>query len=229
MIFLFCLFALISEEKSYGKTILTNTALIIDAPSWLRSVDVRKASARIQNKMEWTTHRFNVYFYADQVEFNKIHSYGARATAITISTKDKSVVYMGPKVNKQNFSKIYSHELVHVIINQKYRGAVPKWLEEGFANHFSKTSKVNYKWLKKQPLIKDLRSLSHPFMGSKDKISYRYKVSQALVEMLDKNCDLDNLFRLSVERSMEDYIKTYCKIFDLNSEYKKWINKKSKR
>ena len=147
---------------------------------------------------------------------------------MTISTKEKSVIHLGPKVTKKNFAQIYGHELVHVIINQKYRGAIPKWLEEGLANFYAKKGKVDYKWLSRFPVPSSIETLSHPFQGDYEKISYRYMVSQALVEMLDKKCKIERLVQLSVERKMEDYIKTFCEIPDLSKALGDWIQKKRK-
>ncbi|MCB0415875.1 MAG: hypothetical protein KDD50_16170, partial [Bdellovibrionales bacterium] len=154
-----------------AKTITTNTALVIDAPDWLKSVDVRKVSESIERKLEWSTRRINVHFHRSQKDFSKIHNFGSRPTAVTISTKEKSVIHLGPKVTKKNFAQIYGHELVHVIINQKYRGAIPKWLEEGLANFYAKKGKVDYKWLSRFPVPSSIEALSHPFQGDYEKIS----------------------------------------------------------
>ncbi len=58
-------------------------------------------------------------------------------------------------------------------------------------------------------------------------IGYRYTASQALAEMLDKKCDLENLIRISFKRDMETYIRNTCAIQDLNSTYQEWVKKKA--
>jgi len=159
-------------------------------------------------------------------DYLKAHNLGAAALAVAKS-KDNSI-HLGPKINNKNFDQVFGHELVHIISFQKYKGAIPKWLEEGLANYVSKKAPVNYKWLAKQAFPKDVRKLTHPFSKSYAQIIYQYRASQALAEMLAKKCDLQNLLRLSVERKMDDYIDTYCKIKDLNAAYKKWVIMKSK-
>jgi hypothetical protein len=168
-----------------------------------------------------------VYWHKTQEEFNRVQSFGSAPAAVTVSTPTKSIIHMGPKVTQANFATVFGHELVHVIINQKYRGAVPKWLEEGLANHLSKSKPVDYHWLAKFPFPNDIQELAHPMKGATEEIIYRYSASQAIIEMLAKKCDLDNLLRLSVQRKMENYIETYCEIRDLNAAYREWVKKKA--
>ena len=214
--------------EAHAKTINTNETKIENAPSWLNATQVEKVTARIQNKLEWTTRKIQVTWYSDAESFGKAQSLGPQAIAVTRITNGQAAVLMGPKVNQTNFASVFGHELVHVIIAQKYKTSIPKWLEEGLANHLSKVEKVNYQWLANQPFPQDVRELAHPFSGSTDGISYRYKASQAFAEMLDKKCDLDNLIRLSVERKLEDYIKRTCEIKDLNQAFQDWVKKKAR-
>jgi len=116
---------------------------------------------------------------------------------------------------------------VHIIIYQKYKEAIPKWLEEGLANYLAKQGQVNYQWLAAHPFPKDVRGLTHPYDGDVDSIHYHYMASQALVEMIAKKCDLTNLLRLSVGRNLDAYLDTYCEIKDLNAAYQKWVKAKS--
>jgi hypothetical protein len=136
-------------------------------------------------------------------------------------------VHLGPDVNDKNFDDVFGHEMVHVIVFQKYKDSIPKWLEEGLANHLAKRGNVDYKWLAKQPFPDDVREMAHPFKGSAALISYRYMASQAFAEMLQKKCELENLIRLSVQRKMEDYMRTYCEIKDLNVAFRDWVKKKA--
>lgn len=213
--------------SAQAEDIQTNAVKLRSPPSWVRAVDVRRITAKIEAKLEWSTRRTEVYWYATPEAFAAIHNYGSAPLAVTTSSPTASVVHLGPKVTPENFAVVFGHELVHVIINQKYRGAVPKWLEEGLANHLAKAKPVDYKWLAKFPLPQDVYELSHPLHGSSENVLYRYKASQALIEMLAKKCDLENLLRLSVQRKMEDYIKTYCEISDLNQAYQAWVKKMS--
>jgi hypothetical protein len=210
-----------------AKDITTNEAVIANAPSWLTQPRVERITDRIQTKLEWTTRKIKVNWYATQADFDKVHGYGPQALAVTGKDGGVASVHIGPNVDSANFDEIFGHELVHVIIFQKYKGAIPKWLEEGLANHLANRGKVDYHWLAKQPLPDDVRELAHPFSGSRSGVSYRYKASQAFAEMLDKKCDLQNLIRLSVERKMEDYISTYCEIKDLNQAFRDWVKKRA--
>ena len=78
---------------------------------------------------------------------------------------------------------VIGHELVHVILRQKYKGAIPGWLEEGLANYTGKMGgKVDYKWLQTQPKV-DVMTLSHPFSGSVG-FRYHYIASTGVMEMI---------------------------------------------
>jgi len=198
------------------------------APVWLKRSRVEKNTDRIQRKLEWSTRRVKVLWYKSQKKFSYSHNLGSHAIAVTkISSKGESI-HLGPRVNTKNFNSIFMHELVHVIINQKYKRAIPKWLEEGLANHLSKRNKVDYKWLSKFKIPDDITDLAHPMLGSEDMIRFKYKASQALAEMLDKKCKLVELLSLSVGRKMENYIKTYCEIPDITLAFKKWVILKAK-
>ena len=83
--------------------------------------------------------------------------------------------------------------------------------------------------MSKQKLPDDITKMSHPFSNKAEvKSSVHYITSQAIVEMLDKKCDMENLLRLSVKRKMKDYIKTLCNIPDVNAEFKKWVKLKAR-
>lgn len=218
---------LIAFQETGAKEITTNEVVIQDAPNWLTQTRVEKVTDRIQQKLEWTTRKVKVRFYDSPESYAKAQSLGPKAVAVTINANGTSTVHFGPKVTDELFDEIFAHELVHVIIFQKYKDAIPKWLEEGLANHLAKRGRVDYRWLAKQPYPSDVKQLAHPFSGSSDGISYRYKASQAVAEMLNKKCDLENLIRLSVQRKMENYIETYCEIKDLNMAFKDWVKKQS--
>ena len=206
-----------------GKELQSNGFIMTNAPNWLTRNRVEKIVDRMQTKLEWTVHKINVVWYSDRAAFEKDHSLGANAQAV--AQKNKNTILIGPLVNDKNFDQVFGHELVHIISYQKYKEGIPKWLEEGLANHLAKNNKVDYAWLKTKAPPKDVFELSHPMSGSRDEILFKYETSQALAEMIAKKCDLTNLLRLSVGRNMEDYLKTYCEIPDLNEAYKKWLDK----
>jgi hypothetical protein len=220
------LFAM-SSLSALGKEITTNAVEMTDAPDWLKTPRVEKVTDHIQNILEWSTHKINVHWYTTQAEFEKVHTFGPLVLAITKHDATTATMYIGPQVNEKNFDEVFGHELVHVIVFQKYKDSIPKWLEEGLANHFSRTEKVDYKWLAQQPFPDDVHNLAHPFNGSSSDILYRYRASQAFAEMLAKKCDLEVLIRLSITRKMEDFMKTYCEINDLNAAFRDWVKKKA--
>lgn len=206
----------------------TNEVLIHNPPSWLMRTRVERITNRIQTKLEWTTRKTPVHYHATAESYTAAQSLGPFAMAVTVTKADgSSAIHLGPTVTNKNFDQVFAHELVHVISAQKYKGSIPRWLEEGLANHLAKHDRVDYRWLAKQPPVPDVTDLAHPFRGVVSQITYRYKASQALAEMLDKKCNLERLIQLSVERKMEDYIKTYCEIPDLNQAFRDWVKKKA--
>ena len=226
IVFTLLAFAL-SQPVLAAKEIRTNNVTILNAPDWLRQPRVEKVTDRIQNKLEWQTRRVNVKFYSDRSDYEGVHKLGAGAVAVAMFAGGEASVHLGPDVTDKNFDDVFGHEMVHVIVFQKYKDAIPKWLEEGLANHLAKRGNVDYKWLASQPFPDDVREMSHPFKGSAALISYRYMASQAFAEMLQKKCELENLIRLSVQRKMEDYMRTYCEIKDLNAAFRDWVKKKA--
>ncbi len=210
-----------------AKEITTNAVEMSNAPEWLKTPRVERVTDHIQNILEWSTHKINVYWYPTQAEFEKVHSFGPLALAVTKHDETTATMHIGPQVTDKNFDETFGHEMVHVIVFQKYKDSIPKWLEEGLANHFSRTEKVDYKWLASQPFPEDVHQLAHPFNGTAADIRYRYRASQAFAEMLAKKCDLEVLIRLSIQRKMEDFMKTYCEINDLNAAFREWVKKKA--
>lgn len=218
-----------------SRTIRTNELVVENAPSWITQNRVERIVARVQDKLEWTTRRTTVRYFADSASFANSHSLGTHAVAVTSAVGENAKILLGPKVTNGNFDQSLAHELVHVIVVQKYKGAIPKWLEEGLANHLARTGQVDYRWLAKQTLPKDVRELAHPMLRAADSgrtlsqsLHFRYQASQALAEMLDKKCDLLNLVRMSVGKNMETYIGTMCEIKDLTKTFQDWITKKAK-
>jgi len=213
---------------SFGRDFTTNALVVHNAPAWVKVTKVEQVTERMQAKLEWTIRRIHLHWYNSTDKFAAAHSLGSQAIAVTVSKGDTITVHMSPKITAEDYESVLAHELVHVILAQKYKSAIPKWIEEGLANHLSKRKPVDYNWLASQSFPADVRELAHPFKGSVAGITYRYVASQALAEMLDKKCNLENLIRLSVERKMEDYIRTYCEIRDLNQAYKDWVKLKAR-
>ncbi len=210
-------------QKVHARTILTNAVRMHNAPAWLNHVRIDQVVNHIELHLEWSIHRIDAYMYSSETEYDNAQSFGPLSLAVTETGDNKAIVRLSPRVNKDNFDQVFGHELVHVIVFQKYRGAVPKWLEEGLANFYSRTDCIDYKWLAKQPFPKDVRQLTHPMHGTLARIDYRYKASEAFAEMLHHNCNLTELLRLSVTRKMTPYIHSYCGIKDLNAAFRAWV------
>jgi hypothetical protein len=217
-------------QAGTSPTIETNAATFYNAPSWLRRNRAEKIISRLETRLEWNIRRVAVHFYSSPGAFEKAHSLGPYVTAVSVMDSKAQVVHLGPRVDNVQFDSVFAHELVHIILYQKYKGAVPRWLEEGLANHLAEKAPIDYQWLSRQTLPVDLReSLQHPLGPNWEQAQFKYKASQAFAEMLSKKCDLTNLLRLSVERKMEDYIKTYCEIADINVAFRKWVTEKATR
>jgi hypothetical protein len=223
----FLLFALLIQAGLHASAgeLLTNCAHFSNAPKWLSLNRVNRAAEPVENFMEWSTRRVEVEWFTDQAAFERAHGMGPAALAVTFRGQNKMI--LGPRVTEKNFEKIFGHELVHVISSQKYKDAIPTWLEEGVANYISKNGAVDYKSLVKVELG-DIAGFSHPMMGDAAMIHTRYQASQALTEMIASKCDFRNLLRLSVERKMQDYLANICRISDINSAFKKWVQDKGK-
>jgi len=209
---------------AFAHDIQTNAVNMPNAPEWLKRTRVEKVTDRIQTQLEWTIRKIEVRWYKDEASFQKSHRLGPGARAVT--NKSTGVIHMGPSVTTAEFDSVFGHELVHVILGQKYKDAVPGWVEEGLANHLAKHGRVDYRWLAGQPFPEDVRKLAHPFTGTVSSPRYHYQASQALAEMIAKKCDMANLLRLSVGMKMDNYLNTYCEIKDLNADFRKWVKSK---
>ncbi|MDR3606138.1 MAG: chloride channel protein [Oligoflexia bacterium] len=210
----------------------TNAIVTSNAPAWADAARFEKVTAKIQRALEWDIRRVHVFWYTDQAVFEKSHGYGPSVLAYS-SHKDNSV-HIGPKVTAGNFDGVFGHELVHVIIFQKYKDAIPKWLEEGLANYVAGFDTVDYSWLKTRVAQEgDVRALIHPFkgvaqLGGPEHARYHYMASKALVEMIVANCSLNDLLQLSVGKKLETYLDTFCGIPDVNSSFKAWVESKGR-
>jgi hypothetical protein len=223
----FVLAALMScSSPLLAKDITTNSVHMTGAPEWLLRPRVDRVTDRMQTLMEWSIRKVEVYWHTDQREFEKIQGLGS--SVLAVARKSDNSIHIGPRVNDGNFDQVFGHELAHIISFQKYKGAIPKWLEEGLANHLAHQGRVDYRWLSSRPFPEDVKKLTHPFKGSEEDTRYHYMASQALAEMISSKCDLQVLLQLSVERKLENYLGSYCEIKDLNVAFKDWVQKKSK-
>jgi len=212
----------LGSSAVHAKEVRTNPVLIPDAPDWLTASRVDRIADRIESKLEWDIRQVRVTWYTDQKSFEKFHGYGPAVQAV--SRKQDNTIHVGPKVNDQNFDAVFGHELAHIILGQKYKGAIPNWLEEGLANYVAKKGSVDYAYLKSQPKV-DVHTLNHPFKSTAIDFSFHYQASTALVEMLAAKCSLADLLQLSVGKKLENFLSTYCGIDDVNVAYEKWIKR----
>jgi hypothetical protein len=217
-----CAFA----PEAFAQSIDTNAVHMTDAPAWLTSNRVDNVVDHVQNKLEWDIRKINVVWYSDQKQFEKLHGFGD--TVLAFSQKNTGTIAIGPRIDNSNFDSIFGHELVHMILYQKYKSAIPGWLEEGLANYIGQNSKVDYVWLQSQP-HPDVRTMTHPFKSHVQSPRYQYQASTAVIEMLASKCGLDDLLQLSVGSNLEHYIATTCEINDVNQAFNSWVSEKAKQ
>jgi len=232
------------EHPASAREIKTNELEIASAPNWLTESRTQKVIDQIERLMEWDIRKIQVIWYQDQAAFESVHGFGP--SVLAFARRSDNTVHVGPRVSAQNFDGIFGHELVHVIVYQKYKDAIPSWLDEGLANYAAQRINIDYAWLASQP-YRDIRELTHPFKPVKpaspaDSVNtisdaetglpmnarYHYMASTALMQMLASHCDIHDLLQLSVGKKLETYVSTFCEIPDLNSAFKKWIESKSK-
>ncbi|OFZ55936.1 MAG: hypothetical protein A2428_03755 [Bdellovibrionales bacterium RIFOXYC1_FULL_54_43] len=216
----------------WAREIRTNSISIPNPPSWLTERKVNAVVDRIQRVLEWDIRRVNVQWYADAKQFADAHGYGS--SVLAFARASQNAIHLGPKVTNSNFDGIFGHELVHVILYQKYHDAVPKWLEEGLANHAARRGTVDYVWLSSQA-PRNVRSLVHPFdtklsaqSVSVEGSKYHYMASQALAEMIAARCSLSDLLQLSVGKKLEAYLSTFCRIPDVDQAFRNWLTSKKR-
>jgi len=203
-------------------SIKLNQLVLHHPPLWLTERRVQTVVEKIQNALEWEIRRIQVYAYTDEASFVKDLKLNFKVTAYF--RRSDASVHLGPTVTTQNFDAVFGHELVHVIFHQKYKGAIPAWLEEGLANYLAQREKVNYAWLAKQPIV-DVTTLTHPNQEVRG-ASFHYQTSTAVTEMIAKRCSLPDLLRLAVGKRLTTYLKTYCEISDVNAAFAAWIKSK---
>lgn len=213
------------REQLYGNSgrIETNQVVMHSPPKWLNARRVQRVTDKIQGFLEWDIRKVNVYWYDDQKAFEKAHGLGPTVRAAA-KPQDGSI-HLGPKVDDKSFDAAFGHELAHVIVFQKYKTAIPKWLDEGLANYVSRAAKADYAYVASRP-ARPVTSMSHPFRGGEDPY-YVYQASTALMEWIAERCQVKDLLQLSVGKKLEGYLKTYCEIRDLDADFHGWIRKKA--
>lgn len=215
----FFLFISVLSTSVFAKTIETNALLVHNAPQWLNHTKVETPLGRIQNYLEWDVRKISVYFHGTEEGYKAGH--GLNFLTDAFFKPSDQTIHLSPRINEKNFDKIFSHELVHAVLFQKYKGAIPLWLEEGLANYIGRTSSVDYPWLSKQA-IGDVTAMKHPNQASEG-AKYHYSVSTALIEMIAWKCQLKDLLQLSVGAKLQTYLETYCEIRDINASFQKWV------
>lgn len=212
---------------------LTNAVEMTGAPPWLKARRVEKVTERIERALEWNVRRVRVFWYSNEGDFIRAHGFDASVLAFT--RRADGSVHLGRLVNDANFDGVFGHELAHVILLQKYRDAIPKWLEEGLANHVARRGGVDYKYLAGAPAT-DVRSLVHPFQAVStgegppaggQGVRYHYMASTALIEMIASKCSLHSLLQLSVGEKLEGYLATFCRVSDVNASFREWVKRKA--
>jgi hypothetical protein len=220
------------HEITWGsEPISTNASHHQGAPSWIKATRIERVTQKIQSQLEWDIRRVQVQWYTSAEEFRRAHGFDESVLAF-FRPKDQTI-HIGPRVDTKNFDGVFGHELVHAVVYQKFKTAIPKWLEEGLANTIAKNAKADYTWLATQR-IKSFKELTHPFLAVSSQpgegalqARYHYAASTALMEMLSKKCQILDLLQMSVGKSVETYLDKLCGISNLDEEFKKWIKKQT--
>lgn len=208
-----------------ARTIDTNEIHLDSPPAWLTESRMSHVVSHVQDVMEWDLRKVNVYWYTDQAAFQKMHGYDS--SVLAFSRRSDGSIHVGPRVNSENFDWVFGHELTHIANYQKYKTAIPAWLDEGLANYVARHGAVNFGWLAARP-FRDVHRFAHPFKSGGDPV-YGYSASTALVEYIASKCSLNDLLQLSVGKNLESYLSTFCQIDDLNAGFKAWVLAKAKR
>jgi len=214
------IFALAFSQSLFAKELVVNQVHFFNAPNELTESSLQEIIDTVQSFLEWDLRKISVFEYQDISEFNSQHNLSFPVEAVF--RKSDSTIHISPKVKIEDLRRVLSHELVHAIFFQKHKNSIPSWLEEGLANYIGKYQSPDYRWLKEKSWS-DVSQMGHPSSASVDSRTY-YSVSAGLIEMIAAKCNLKDLLQLSVGAKMTTYLKTYCEISDLNSDFKKWVN-----
>ena len=219
---------------SFAGSFETNALSVQNAPQWLKLPRLEKVVERIEAKLEWDIRKIHVIFHGDRDLFLK--EFGVPGASISaFARKSDMSVHIGPSVDSGQFDGVFGHELSHIISYQKYKDAIPKWLEEGLANLVAKKQKPDYRWLATQLPLPQVQSMGHPFRATSagrevsSSVRLQYEASHALADLLASKCGLHDLLQLSTGSSVEKYIATLCGIQNLDDTLEKWVNRKAKK
>lgn len=216
-------------KESSQNIIRTNSVTIRNAPSWLTQSRVQSVVDHVERKLEWSIRRVNATYYKNAKQMIKNFNGRAAPEIVAFTKRADNSIHFGPKVNKSNFDLYFGHELAHVVIFQKYKKSIPPWLNEGLCNSVAGYKKVKFDWLSKQRPRIDITKLHHPYeISNKGRADLHYAASLAAVKMLEKKCpSFRELLNLSLRSNVNDYIKTYCKIKDVNATFWSWIDRQA--
>ncbi len=223
---LFLLVVIMAAAPGYSapNSYRTNCCEVTNAPKWLSNFKVGDIAAQMEREMGWSIRRVNVIFHDTDAEFNRAANLNFSANAFF--SPARQTIEFKPQKDLATFTPTFRHELSHVISNQKFKGGIPSWLEEGFANFLGSKRKVDYKWLGSQALP-DASGLAHPQSDASGS-QMHYQLSTATVDMLAHRCNLKDLLMLTTGAKLTDYLETFCKIKDINADVREWVKKKSK-
>jgi hypothetical protein len=167
--------------------------------------------------------RTRAAFYTNQQIFISKFNGRAAPDIIAFTKAADQTIHLGPRVNKANFKGVFGHELAHVVLFQKYKTSIPEWLTEGLCNSVAGNEKLSYVWIAQQAPRFDVTKIAHPYgKQNKNNADLHYRVSLALVKMLEQKCpDFRELLNLSLKSKLADFLPTHCSIPDLNTAF--WV------
>lgn len=219
---LFALLLLDVNPVFGGGVVETNQIKITDAPDWVKLSQVQRTVDRVEHFLEWDIRSVQGLWVASEADFMKLHGMGPSVTAFT--RKQNQTIYFGPQVNAQNFESIFAHELVHIVLAQKFKTAIPVWLDEGLANFVARKGAVQYDKILARGIPK-VQTLSHPFKSADP--SFQYMVSLAFMQMLNSRCKIQDLLQLALQKRLETYIQNTCGLEDMDAPFEKWVRQQA--
>ncbi|HRK01130.1 MAG TPA: hypothetical protein PLH57_00570 [Oligoflexia bacterium] len=216
----------------FAATLSTNAALVEGAPKWATLAKINRVADRIERALEWDIRRVRVRWFSNADQFAQAHNLKGDGTAniLAVTHKQRGEILIGPLVTPDKFEGVLGHEFAHVIIYQKYKTAIPPWLEEGLANQVAGRKTVEWKavriFLEANPEF-DVRTLGHPFKTETANLSValQYSISTALMQTIASRCRVYDLLQMSVGYSVDTYLKNLCQIDDLNTAFRRYVFK----
>lgn len=219
---LFAMFSLFNAAMVRAENFKTNCCDVENAPSWLSQYTLSDIASEMERDMGWSIRRVKVIFHSTDAAFTRSANLNFSAAAFFVPAKQ--TIEIKPVKDLATFTPIFRHELAHVISNQKFKGGIPNWLEEGFANYLGTKQKVDYKWLSQQPLPA-ASQLAHPNSDATGSRMH-YLLSTATVEMIASKCNLNDLLMLTTGSKPTQYLATFCKIKNIDADAIDWVKSK---